>query len=244
MTEIQIDVDPANLPDTKERYVGWIDVMGTTAISSRSITEAAIKVFKLHSAAIAAEEEVPDEYEGSLTLYPMMDGIYVVASDKYGLMEFLQRTYSIIGHDVVDAEKDHHIFALRAAVAFGPVLAGKDMEGYDDRVEGTTHQDRTLVGLPVVQAFLSEDKAPPFGVYVHESARAFAPDDTNPFQFVWWKWFRSNNDEYNEEELAVEIHGVLKEYYEWSKNNSKRIGYEKERIQQHEDLVAQYFPEG
>lgn len=242
VTDIDIDADFRNLPNTKHRYVCWFDVMGTTAIASRSITEASIKVFKLHTAAIAAEETLRDWYRERLTMYPMMDGIYAVSSSKGALLELLRTVFTVLGEDVVESEEKHHIMAIRAAIAYGPVLAGKDMDGYNDTLEGTDHQTRTLVGLPIVQAFLSEGEAPPFGVYIHESARAFAPEQDGPFRFVWWKWFRSSDDEYNEEELALEVRERLEEYYEWSRNNSNRIGYEKDRIDEHERLAKQYLP--
>lgn len=242
MTDIDLTSNFSNIPDTKPRYVCWFDVMGTTAIASRSIQEASIKVFKLHTAAIAAQETLSDWKQERLTMYPMMDGVYAVASRKGALLGFLQTMFSALAEDVVEADEIHHVLAVRAAIAYGPVMSGRDMSGYNEVIEGTEHQTRTLVGLPIVQAFLSESEAPPFGAYVHESARAFAPDDDEPFRFVWWKWFRSNDDQYNQEDLALDVREKLIEYYDWGRENSNRIGYKSERIDKHEQLAEQYLP--
>lgn len=242
VTDIDLESDLRNLPDTKERYVCWVDVMGTAAVASRSVPEASVKVFKLHTAAIAAQESLSDWKQDKITMYPMMDGIYAVSSNKGALMGLLKTIFAALGEDVVEAEETHHILAVRAAISYGPVLAGKDMDGYNDILEGTNHQTRTLIGIPVVQAYLSEDSAPPFGVYVHESARAFAPDGDEPFRFVWWKWFRSNDDEYNENDLAQNVREKLSSYYQWSRKNSNRIGYNTDDIDRHERLAEQYLP--
>jgi predicted RNA-binding protein with TRAM domain len=91
----------------------------------------------------------------------------------------------------------------------------------------------------MVQAFEYEREAPPFGVYVHESARSFAPDERNeePFNYVWWKWFQPVD-----RAIAVELREILDEYYEWATNNSRRIENDLERIDEHEKLAKQYFP--
>lgn len=244
MSTEYFDSDIPELPEPKERYVCWMDVMGTSAISSRSITEAAVKVFKLHISAISSFEELPEWCQKRVKMYPMMDGVYAVSKSKTALQRLLEYIFVSLGKDTVDAEELHHVLAIRAAVAYGPIIEGNRINGYNDVLEGTDHQERTMVGLPIVQSFLSEEKAPPFGVFIHESARAFAPDREDPFQFVWWKWFRSSHDEHNHEDLALEIRQKLKEYYDWGRQNSKRIGYSEDKINEHEELAEQYLPNG
>lgn len=217
--------------------------MGTGAIASRSITEASIKVFKLHTASLIASEEIQERRQEEIKMYPMMDGVYTVSTTKDALRQFLYNVFTTLGEDIIDAEEIHHVLAVKAAVAYGPIIEGGDMDGYNDVLDGTEHQDRTIIGIPVIQAFLSEKQAPPFGVYIHESARAFAPDGDDPFNFVWWKWFRSNRDEYNQEGLANDVLEKLEEYYSWSRDNSNRIDYDEDRIEEHEKLVNQYFPQ-
>lgn len=221
MTDIDLDSKLGNLPNSKPRYVCWFDVMGTASISSRSIPEASVKVFKVHTAAISAHEELPVRYTDDIEMYPMMDGVYAISESKDALRRFLHLLFTAFGEDIIKASETHHILAVRASVAYGPVVAGKDMDGYNDTLEGTIHQEQTLVGLPVIQAFSHEREAPPFGVYIHESARAFAPDGDDPFNFVWWKWFRSNDDQFDEEELAHQVRDKLEEYWEWSKKKQQ-----------------------
>jgi len=243
MLEEQPDYNIGRIPSPQERYVAWFDVMGTTAISSRSISEAAIKVFKLHIASIASYEACSGPQKQQLDLYPMMDGVYAISSSKTALMELMRSIFTTLGKDVVDADETHHILIIKAAIAYGPIIRGEQLGDSNDTLEGTDHQDRTMVGLPIVQAFLAENEAPPFGIHIHESARAFAPEGDDPFNYVWWKWFRSHDDEYDNRELARDIRETLDSYYEWSRENSERIDYDTDRIDAHQELANQYLPE-
>jgi hypothetical protein len=37
-----------------------------------------------------------------------------------------------------------------------------------------------LIGMPMIHAYQTERQAPPFGIFVHESARSFAPGNEVP----------------------------------------------------------------
>jgi len=50
--------------------------------------------------------------------------------------------------------------------------------------------------MPLVQAFVAEKTAPPFGVFVHESVRAFGPTNKHPVTTVLWQWWRKNEENY------------------------------------------------
>lgn len=242
MLDEQPDFDIGKIPTPQNRYLAWIDVMGTAAISARSLSEASIKVFKLHIASHAAYESCDGPKKQQLDIYPMIDGIYVLSSSKNALLEYLQSTFIALGTDIVDAEEIFHVLAVKASVAYGPVIQGEQLGDYNEVLAGTESQERTMVGLPIVQSFLSESEAPPFGVFIHESARAFAPDGDDPFNFVWWKWFESNKKKYDNTDLARDIRDTLNDYYEWAKSNSERINYSENKIEEHKQLVNQYLP--
>lgn len=246
MLQIMLEEQPdlfIREPDSRNRYVAWIDVMGMGSIASRSISEASIKNFKLHTAFVAAYEGCSGSQKQTLDMYPMMDGVYVVGSQKTPLMVLLSSAYQVLAQDVVDAEEIHHVLLLKGSIAYGPIIQGKTSNGVNDLLAGTEHEDRTMVGLPVIQAFKAEDVAPPFGIRVHESARAFAPEEDHPFNFTWWKWFKSSREEYDMSSLASELHRKLEEYFDWCRNNSKRLDYDEEDIGRHEGLVDQYLPD-
>ena len=73
-----------------------------------------------------------------------------------------------------------------------------------------------MLGIPLVQAFLAESGAPPFGIYVHESARSFAPPNQSPISHILWRWWLS--DDTNKKlaaKLALAVHEELaREYFD------------------------------
>jgi hypothetical protein len=91
----------------------------------------------------------------------------------------------------------------------------------------------------MIQALLSEPKAPPFGIFVHESARAFAPAHDRPFTRVWWSWF----DDARWVPLATELKGELETYFDWCKARAAAIEYEQDRIEHHRIMAQQYLVE-
>jgi hypothetical protein len=92
--------------------------------------------------------------------------------------------------------------------------------------------------MPMVQSVQSERFAPPFGVFVHESARAFAPKSTRPFTDVWWKWFQGSH-----KDLSKNLRQAFVKYAEWCKKRARAIEYDEDRIETHEKLIGQYIAE-
>jgi hypothetical protein len=93
--------------------------------------------------------------------------------------------------------------------------------------------------MPMVQAYASEAEAPPFGVCVHESARAFAPAGDEPLHDRWWRWDEFGNDAVQRTWAA--LHPNLKAYFDWCSERALRIGYPIDRINAHRMMAAQYF---
>jgi hypothetical protein len=119
--------------------------MGIRAIMSRSIQITANFVFKLHSAAL---EVLPAT--NTPTLYPVMDGIFVVSERQKEILDFLGALMEKIAHTFISTEKIQHHFLVKAALAYGPVIHGRGITtganqtlGVNDssvsiRIEGTT----------------------------------------------------------------------------------------------------------
>ena len=221
-----------HLPAPSNEYVAWMDVMGIQAIMSRSLPISANFVLKLHVAALEALQQ-------HVTLYPVMDGVYVTSQNQAAFKDFLRDVFVRIGTLLVATNDDRHRFLVRAGVAFGPVIHGSSL---NQLVSTTLHnnpdyRDSILLGMPMVQAHLGESKAPPFGIYVHESARAFAPGGARPFNEVWWRWF-----EPQQHALAVDLHVALVQYFDWCAARAQAIEYAADRIAEHRLRMEQYLP--
>jgi len=226
------------MPNPSEKYVCWMDIMGTGSIMPRSLETSSIFIFKLHVAALEASESE------EIHLYPMMDGVYAVSNSKQTLLTFLEKVFSAMAVDIKEnINEEHYKYVVKASIAFGPVVHGEDIPSEASNVLEPNYNGSILLGMPMVQAYQSEQEAPPFGVYIHESARAFAPDSEAPFNHYWWEWFHPHGKDYDFHELAENLCQNLKSYYDWCEKNHNKIGYQIKKIKSHRDLCEEYLPE-
>src|SRR5437867_1770841 len=130
-------------------------------------------------------------------------------------------------------------FIVRGGMALGLVVHGATLP--EDcswtLFKNDSYRDKLLLGLPMVQAHQAETNAPPFGVYVHESARSFSPPGTQPFHNVWWDWFRGSTD------LRNQLSSKLQEHYVWCRAHASQLEYQPERIAVHEKMAKEYLEE-
>jgi hypothetical protein len=144
------------------------------------------------------------------------------------------------GEHEFNAETEiHHRFCIRGGLAFGPVIHGRDCGPCAVELQNNpAHRDKILLGMPMVQAHLAERGAPPFGVFVHESARVFALVGIDPLRWVWWKWGIGNA---SAQATWTTLKGQLPDYLDWCEKRSQTIEYLTERIRAHKNMVTQYF---
>jgi hypothetical protein len=222
--------DAEKLPNPESEYVAWVDVMGTQIAMSRSIKTTANFIFKLHLAAIGAAND-------AVKLYPVMDGFYVAAKAQQDMLNFLSGVFSRAAEEFNAAIKKHHRFLIRGGLAFGPVIHGGSVTDCAPELkEAAEYSKQLLLGLPMVQAHLSERDAPPFGVYVHESARSFAPEGSECIHWIWWRWGTPET-----KQTWDKLKGKLDAHFTWCEERAEAIGYSEERIKVHKKMVAQYF---
>lgn len=215
------------LPDPQSEYVCWIDVMGTQSIMARSIKVTANFVYKLHATAVSCTET-------NVKLYPIMDGLYVSSPSKQSITNFIKYVFKTLA-DNFKNENVEHRFLIKGAMAYGPVIHGENVP--DDACpilsQNQNYRGSLLLGLPMVNAYKSECMAPPFGIYIHESARIFSPPRTNPFHHVWLHWF-------SERERSGYLEAVL-EYFQWCNTRPNSIQYKADRIEVHKAQAEEYF---
>jgi hypothetical protein len=219
------------LPAATNEYVAWVDVMGIQSAMSRSLSISANFIFKLHIAALGAPRN-------SVQLYPVMDGFYASSPNKEDILNFLRSVMSSVGQTFLETTEPLHKFIVRGALAFGPVVHGSQVpETVDSGLVGhDQYKSSILLGMPIVQANKSEGSAPPFGIYLHESVRAFAPDGEQPFHHVWWKWVNPD--------LVPVWNNLLQQlnaHYDWCSGKPNRLLYDASRIAAHKQLANEYF---
>jgi hypothetical protein len=221
----------ALLPPPVVEYIAWVDVMGTQAAMSRSISKTANFVFKLHTAAIQAPH-------AAVSLYPVMDGFYAASPGQADMMEFLRSVFQSVAEEFNQAVAPLHRFIIRGGLAFGPSVHGRNVPPQASHTlsNNAHYRDSVLLGLPMVQAHLSESSAPPFGVFVHESARSFAPQGQQPLHHAWWRWANVQN-----QATWTALSQTLPQHLDWCSKRALPLGYAAERIKVHKEMVEQYF---
>jgi len=164
-----------------------------------------------------------------------MDGFYASSSNQQDILDFLREVFRQTADEFVNETEPLHRFIIRGAIAFGPVIHGGQVSPSASNIfqSNVSYKDSILLGLPMVQAHTYEDQAPPFGLFVHESARSFAPPNAQPLHHLWWKWINPHNSD--------QLRDALLPHYQWCHARSGSLLYQPERIAVHEDLVRQYF---
>lgn len=231
--------DQANLPKPKNSYVCWIDIMGAKAILSRTLLAGTTFIAKLHKACLIANGQVASK----VNLYPMIDGLYITCTKKDDLEIFLKKVFNFLMNDFNSATNMYR-FVVKASIAFGPIIEGQDIEDEGDEgdeevdenhVLNGRHKEALLLGMPMVQTYIGESLAPPFGIYIHESARAFTQPGSSTFTANWWVWYIEKDPN------VIRLIAELRSYFDWCKNRSAAIDYPEERIAHHLKLATQYF---
>lgn len=223
--------DSSHLPTPSNEYVAWIDVMGTQSTMSRSISASANFISKFHIACLQAPKT-------TLTIYPVMDGIYAAGQNQSEILEFLRSIFTQVSNEFCLTPKEHHKFMIRGGLSYGPTYHGKSFGKSTSPIltQNQGHRDALLMGMAVIQAYLSESSAPPFGLFIHESARAFSPEGQLPIPHSYWKWVNSNN-----QTVWTAIKAQLPAYLKWCSENSYLLGYPIEAIMKHTEMSNQYF---
>ncbi len=102
-------------------------------------------------------------------------------------------------------------------------------------------RDAILLSPAMVLAYHAEAHAPPFGIFVDDSAKTFPQltdaDDTGFISnlYQWWR------DDEEATAVALLLYEQIKFYMDKAKVHSVGMGYPLERILQHETLATEYF---
>lgn len=221
--------DGKRLPAAQDLFVTWIDAMGIQSSMKRSPPTAANFIFKLHIAALEAPR--------SLKMYPVMDGIYVVARTASDTQLFLGDVLARLADMFVCEATPAHRFVVRAGVARGKVVHGDAIPlGVSDTLDlNPRHRDSIILGQPVINAYVVEGSAPPFGVFVHESAGEWGQHTpADPHVWAWYdeRW----------KPLAVELRSVLDKYYDWCTTHPGEPPYDRAAIERHRKAAHDFLP--
>lgn len=212
---------------TTNKYVCWIDTMGTQNTMSESLAKSANFILKLHAVILEATKQRGD----SVTVYPVMDGAYITCTNKDDITAVIKRVYTNlykVFHDEPDFGKR---FIIRGSLAYGEIIDGKLLTDSVTTDINSEYKNSILLGMPIIQAFRSESFSPPFGVFIHESARKF--DESYKIQGKTFRWW----DKVDGDNIGKTIIG----YFKWCRYNHTLLEMDLSKIQTYIDSVQAYF---
>jgi hypothetical protein len=215
------------------RYVFWLDLMGARNLMKLSLPRAARSVMKIHAAALFTKEQHPE-----LEINPVMDGVYGYVNDRDLLETCLAEILGGLANVFVQERVSSSRFMVRAGVAYGPLIPGRSLAvGAKILEQNKTYLGGTAIGMGISHAYEAESCAPPFGVYIHESARAFAPrtEGSYPYKVNLWRWFE------DDDALAWATRRTLLAHFDWLEKNPVGAQYDLEPMRRHKNLAIEYF---
>jgi Spy/CpxP family protein refolding chaperone len=219
----------------KFRYVLWVDIMGSQGKMLRNVRTASIPLMKLHVAALKAKKKTI----GGLELFPVIDGIYVVSEHLGSIVFFISDVFRSMAAEFL-VLKQWERSVIRGAIAFGPVILGEECKDGSQILKESNYANSILLGMPLVQAYAAEKDAPPFGVFVHESVRAFGQMGKQPVTVPLWRWWSKSEENMR---VAAALLPSLQEYFAWCRKNPVASGYDPGRIDVHRVLAEEYLGE-
>lgn len=244
--------DSRHLPNPRGEFIAWCDGMGTGQCLTRSLHQAANSVFKLHSAFSIARRNLT-----TVRCYPVIDGVYVTSPTRREMQEVLKLAFSELAIEFINRPRIKNMHMMRAGLAFGPTLHGADTDdeaffgldrgGYLTTREVFESSDlddvrrHVLLSPAMVLAYSAERKAPPFGIFVDDSAKSYPQLVENAgggFQSSLYQWWTGDEAA---REIAGKLYEQIRFYLSKSETHSVGLQYSRERIERHTLLAEEYF---
>ena len=245
--------DSQKLHEAKGEYVLWCDGMGTGKVLSTSLRHASNFIFKLHSAFDKAIDGVD-----SSNVYPIMDGMYVTTPNFDDMAEIIEVAFTELAEEFLDWDDLNKKFMVRGGIAFAGTLHGEEIDSeafapepgkFDvhtdqSEFEGSTLDEtrsNLLLSSAMVPATRCEDKAPPFGIFVHDSALSFpevVESNDNGFPSHLWRWWEHKD---STRKVARSLSKKVIDYLEEARSRSHELGYPSKSIEKHKTLALEYF---
>lgn len=239
------------LPVVHGEFVAWCDGMGTGQSLTRSLHQAANSVFKLHSAFSIARQGL-----SSVRCYPVMDGVYVTSPTRADMQNVLKSVFTELAREFINRPGIKNMHMMRAGLAFGPTLHGADID--DEAFYGTYHSYTTtremfeksalddvrrhvLLSPAMVLAYEAEHRAPPFGVFVDDSAKNYpqlTEGSGGGFQSSLYQWWSGDEAA---RQTAAKLYEQITFYLSKSKTHAVGLQHPRETIERHRMLAEEYF---
>jgi hypothetical protein len=242
----ELNFNSEHLLAARNAYVGWIDLMGAGHVMGTSVHKTANFLARLHMAVERARCAI--NFSGRIL--PINDGVFFVSNTKREMMSILGYVLILLSANFIAVPRPQDRFLLRGGIAYGPVYYGEMLNaGLQPKKlrESASFMNSLLFGPALIQAFRSESRAPPYGIAIHESARAFYPPGEEPFRMTHWMWWKPNEAvDYPKDtppltEMKDCLNHDLNKHFQWLIETLVYHDLEEEKIRGWMSRCQQYF---
>lgn len=210
-----------------QEYICWIDIMGTKNTMTESFQKAANFLLKFHCCVLEVLKDEPN-----VTYYPMMDGIFITSKKHNTIRRVINKIFTSVANIFLSEDQNFHRFLIKGAIAFGYIAHGNSITANvcPSLADKDNYKRSIMFGLPMIQAFKSEHIAPPFGVYIHESARK-----PQLLQGRYYNWtFLPKTDK-------KKLFECILSYFDWCSYFNNSLELEPSKIELYKKLTQEYF---
>lgn len=204
--------------------------MGTKSSMSESFEKSANFIIRFHTAVLKAA------VSKKVRVYPVMDGVHVVVESLDDMRDAIDKIMTCLA-EVFLAETNNHRFIVKGALATGTIQHGSKIssEVSPDMAPRIGYKQHLLFGMPMIQAFNAEKQAPPFGIYIHESART-----VGGLQGRYYFWRRDEALSANKS-LHSDLKKELISFLNWEKDHNYYLELEKTKFEEYKDRAIEYL---
>ena len=226
MDKIVVSTDKMKPSDA---YVCWLDIMGTKSTMSSSFEKSANVILRFHAAVLKAQTE-------KVRIYPVMDGVYIATKLEEDMVVALNKIMTCLA-EVFLGDSNEHRFVVRGAIAKGTIQHGSLLpKEVCQEISGKKgYKEKLLFGMPMIQACSSETMAPPFGIFIHESARIV---DYLQGPYYFWQQDSTISTRKN---LQSDLKKALEEFFDWEKKRHFYYDLPEAKFDEYKNRVEEYY---
>ena len=160
-----------------------------------------------------------------------MDGIFITSPDAQTIQTVINIIFSNVANIFLTEERNIHRFIIKGSLAYGIVYHGDMITNgiCQEIAQNKDYKKTILLGMPMMQSISMEKTAPPFGIYIHESARKY-----QILQGKYYRWTDPNID-------FVKFQYKVEKYFDWSSDYSEYLEMDMQKINKYKKLVKEYF---
>ena len=226
---MDIRIDSSKLSPQQE-YVCWIDIMGTKNTMSESFEKAVNFILRLHECVINAVKSQPN-----VNSYPLMDGVFITCPNKETICKIIDEVFTEIADHFISVNKNIYRFIIKGSLSYGFIAHGNSISNTVCSgiiADNDEYKKSIMFGMPMIQAFTAEHTAPPFGIYIHESAR-----QPKRIQGRYYHWKIKQDKTFTKDLLKQKIIS----YFNWCTHYSPSLEMDTTKISMYKKLSEEFL---